>query len=197
MSTPLSALGRITWSYSVTGFTHKVRAYCKGIVASGGSFNIDSRTSPGSIVWSDAAVAFKNAITEMMGTAYAAGQLLLEQRSGSIWTVVAAQGVTSDTRSRTSLLATELTSVFRDTGFHKVKLVVLEGVEAPPAHSDDPNAGSAELDLMHKQFLPTYDDPAAPYLWMVGRSNLFLNTSPFVSYTVTLNRKIRRRRGLA
>lgn len=197
MTVPLTATGRITWNYTVNGQAHKARVFTKAPSLVGGAYYLDSRTTPASLIWEDCADKLTDAMTEIMGTGYTAGQAVLEHRVGSLWSTLAVHSIPTVTRSANAQPATETTLVLRDTAFHLVKVILLEGLETPPQHSVDPAGGDATMDLLIGAFLPTAPNAEDPYNWQVGRSNLFLNTTPFVAFTVTLNRKIRRRRGLA
>jgi hypothetical protein len=82
--------------------------------------------------------------------------------------------------------------------FHKVKIVAMEPVYGAPVHY--PSFGSMPNDVSKafvKQFTPSHTVTNAPYDWVVGRGDQYLNASPFVGFTTALNRKTRRRRGLA
>jgi hypothetical protein len=78
----------------------------------------------------------------------------------------------------------------------KLKVVTLEPSQTAPQHGVSPTGGDASMDNWISAFLSSGTTTNHAYRWVVSHRDLYLNTSPFVGYTVSLNRKIRRRRGL-
>jgi hypothetical protein len=197
MSTALLATGRITQPYTIGGVTHKARAYVRGLTLGGGIWRVNSRTlDENDIVWSDAANQFANNIGNLCDASTVFGAALLEQIVDGVWVTQDVFTVTVTTKTGTYKPATQVTMVLRDINFKKVKVVVMEGTEAAPQHINGPTDGGTQMDLFTHEFGSTHTNANASYVWMVGRGNQYLATSPFVGLTVTLNRKIRRRRGL-
>lgn len=198
MSTTLSATGRITIPYSYSGINHKARFYCRGIQAVGGSFNINSRTlDANDIVWTDAAQAAAQCVNNYLGIVANIGQAVLEKLIGGLWQAQAYFTVTPIGTTGGQQATSQLTIVLRDRLAHPVKVVFLEGKQVPPQHWATPFGGDADLDNVVHYLVDTTLSANSPFAWMVGRSNQYLNDTPFVGATVSLNRKLRRRRGLA
>lgn len=196
MSTPLSATGRITCPYVVSGKTHKAHFYCRGIAPVGGSFNINSRTlDANDIVWTDAAERATFVTMVCAGTAVTPGDQILEKLIGGVWVPQAFHTSAQSATGGTIQLATQLTLYFRDITFKKVKCVLMETIQVVPYHSIDPLAGDVNMDALIKAFTVDHLNANDPFVWMVGRSNQYLNTASFVSATTTHNRKMRRARG--
>ncbi len=197
MTTPLSATGRLTAQYVISGKTHKWHAYCRNIQAVGGSFNINSRTlDANDLVWTAVADRLGAVLNNMLPVGATYASFLLEKFISPVWVVQDVRTVTCTPSSTVAALATQNTIVFRDTQLHKVKVVLLETIEVAPQHFVTPTGGDSAFDSFIGFFLSTASVPEDPYNWMVGRSNQYLNTQPFVGATVTLNRKMRRVRGL-
>ena len=197
MATPLSALGRITQPYTINGITHKARVYVRNPQLVGSVWMINSRTTDANdVVWTDAALAWAQSIGSVTPTAGTFGTALLETRSGSVWTTVDTYTPTVTTQTGSTNVAGQITLVLRDVLFHKVKVVVMEGNETYPQHLVSPTGGDSTFDGFINEYLPTFAGTTPLYKWLVGRGNQYLSTAPFVGATVTLNRKIRRRRGL-
>lgn len=197
MATSLSATGRITIAYVYSGFTHKCRGFVRGLAPVGGSYNINSRTlDANDIVWTDAASALAGAMSNILTTSHTYAGATLEQWDGTVWVPRAVSSPTPGLSAGTVYPATQVTVVLRDLNLKKVKIVVMETNEISPQHFVAGTAGDTNFDNFLAPFLSS-TATAAPFNWLVGRGNQYLNVAPFVGATVTLNRKLRRRRGLA
>lgn len=199
MTTALSATGRITIPITVIGFTHKLRVYCRNPTVAGATFNINSRaTDSNDTDWEAAAHDLQQTVSYLYqaGTTY--GDAILEHYSGGVWSVLATKTESiTDHGSGTNSIGNQITMVLRDLLFHKVKVVILEGFSATLFHySSYPSIGAGAVQNFVKEFTSNKTLTNAPYNWMVGRGNQYLNTSPFVGLTGTSNRRVRRRRGL-
>ncbi len=199
MSTPLSAGGRITLPYTIANLQHKLRVFVRNPTAVGGSFNINSRSvDANDIVWTDALNDLATAVSYLMGTGFSFGDGVLEKQTGGIYTALAtATPSYTDHSSGTAYYAWQATFVLRDVLLKKVKIVHLEGDLGAHAHSASraaiPQAGYISF---IKEFMSDHVLTNAPYVWVVGKGNQYLNTSPFVGFTNAGNRRVRRRRGL-
>lgn len=193
------ATGRISIAWTTNGQVHKTRAYVRQATAIGGTWNINSRTTDANDTpWKTAAEGLFQSLSYAMSNESTAQEAVLELRSGTIWTPtdVYAPFVTFNGSGASALSSTQTTLFLKDALFNKLKVIVLEGNEAAPQHWNTWSGGDAALDNFAKQFLSNYTVTVAPYLWMVSKYNQYLASSAFVGLTVSLNRKVRRRRGL-
>lgn len=199
MATTLSATGRITMNVTVTGFLHKLRVYARNPQAVGGSFNINSRALDNNdIVWTDALNDLCTCTSWILGTGHTMGDGVLEHYSGGVWSVYAtATPVYTNHASAVPSLGWQATYVLRDLLFRKVKVELIEGAAGTLTHYASLAAmGASNTANFAKEFTASKTLTNAPYNWMVGRGNQYLNTAPFVGFTFTTNRRVRRRRGL-
>lgn len=198
MAQTLLATGRITLPITVDGLLHKLRVYVKNPTASGGSYNINSRTSDlNDQLWTTAAEDLASSISYGQGvTAVSVGDAYLESRSGLIWTTLAFHTCGLNNALGTYAPGTQQTMVFRDTAGYKVKIIALEGNLNAPYHNGSYSSLTSTQLALIKQFTAAYTLTNAPYLWMVSRGNRYLNSASYVGLTIALNRKVRRRRGL-
>lgn len=199
MSTGLLATGRITIPYTVSSLTHKFRVYVRGLTATGGTFNINSRaTDANDTVWTDAAHDLAQSFSWLMPTGWSMADAILEKLVGGIWLVQATATLTiTDHASGSAGLGWQDTFVARDINFKKVKFVILDLNQSTLLHTVNlAGLGGSGAASFSKEFTSSKTLTNAPYNWVVGRGNQYLNTASFVGYTRTTNRRIRRRRGL-
>lgn len=201
MATPLAATGRITIPYTIAGFVHKFRIFVRGLAPVGGSFNHNSRAlDENDQVWTDSADALATTLSYVTGAALCFGDAVLEQQSGGIWTALATHTPSYvDHTPGAGTLGKQITLVLRDITLKKVKFVVLDAPGPELYHSASQTAIAATEAYWGnfvKQFMSIFSVTHAPYNWAVGRGNQYLNTSPLVGFTLTSNRRLRRRRGL-
>lgn len=198
MATALSATARIVIPYTINGKTHKVRLYARGLTLVGGVYQINSRTADANDqVWTDCADAVAALMSNVFTTDASFGTASIQELTAGVWVDRAFHATANGGLAGTYYPTTELTVVLRDINLKKVKVVLLETKEISPQHSEDATAGDANMDLWVKGFLPTHTGAHDPYVWMVGRGNQYLNTTPFVGFTVCQNKKLRRTRGYA
>ena len=199
MSVTIVASGRIVASYAVDGLNHKAHAYVRNAQLVGSSWMINSRaTDSNDKLWSNAAQGFMDALSVILKTANTTwGDASLETYAGGIYTVRATATITPVGANDQLVLASQSTLVLRDTSFNKVKVEVMEAGTPTPFHTTSKTGGNATVDLFVSYFTADHGNTNDPYNWMVGRGNQYLNTSPFVGWTTTYNRKLRRARGLA
>lgn len=201
MSTALSATGRITVPYTIGGFVHKFRVYVRNPLAVGGSYNINSRTlDANDIVWTDALNDLVTCTSWVMPNTVSVGDATLEHQAGGVWSPLAtATPAFTNHAPGVSIQGWQVTLVMRDLLLHKVKFVMLEGGNGGLFHNSSLaaiTAHEAYFGNWVKEFTASKTLTNAPYNWVVGRGDQYLNTSPLVGFTVCPNRRIRRRRGL-
>lgn len=193
----VTGMGRITFNYIVSGLSHKTRFYCRNPQVAGSTFNINTRTlDENDLDWVDAVTGLNTDLDNVMGTAVTMGEAQLDKWDGTVWQPLATTTPTF-LGSSTAQSCAQLTVVLRDTELKKVKVVVMEPSQPAPQHSISATGGDASMDNFIAGFLSTGTTPDKAFNWMVSHRNLYLAVSPFIGFTVCLNRKVRRRRGLA
>lgn len=198
MSGPSLGIGRITIPYTVSGLTHELRMYVTNPTLSGSDWVIDVRPSVGGTVdWADAAESLANAMSHVLATGTTPGTALLEEWSVTGWLARATAAVTFPNLTGGANLATQVTLTLRDTNFTRPKIVLMECNNPGPLKFTNPTAGGANFDAYFAEFLNVGVTTNRPWFVMVNQHEFFLQESPFVSATVTYNRKLRRARGLA
>jgi len=189
------ATWRITGSYNVSGLLHKARMFVKsdGSISSGVN-QIQDRTGT-SLDWSLAAHQWSKTWTRILNNATTLPDLVLEQKVGLIWVPVQFTSPSNELQADATLPTTQVTLTLRATNNDKLKVVVLDTTQAAPQHFAGRPSASSNIQVFTDHFL-SGGNAADPYMVMVSESNHYLNTAPFVGLTITLNRRVRRARGL-
>lgn len=196
MAQPLVATGRLIFPYTQSGVLHKFFAYVKNPTLVGANWQINSRTSDANdLLASDAVNGLALAMESVFASTVSIGTAILQTRSGGVWTPVASYTPTAISPVGSSVTAAQITATFRDSAFHKMKLVLNEQETQPPGHTTTLVGLTAAIGDWLKQYTASHTTANPPYLWQVSRSNLYLNTSPFVALTMTFNKHLRRIRG--
>lgn len=197
MATALSATGRITLSITVSGLVHKVRVYVRNPTFVTPDWFINSRTlDENDINWTDAAEGLAYVVSYMYPSAAGIADAVLEERVGILWFARAFHTVTLPNKNGSVSLAQQATLVMRDVLFNKVKLILLDINLGGLDHTSSFSALGGNALNMITEFTSGALQEFAPYVWMVGRSDQYLNVAPFVGWTLAPNRKVRRARGL-
>jgi len=200
MSQPLVATSRISIPYIVDGENHIARVY---VVKSGSSVPYGVVLSDASTIsFADAAQGVWDAMQFAFsdnGTQVSVPTAVLESLVGSAWLPLEFAVLTGHGRSGgEDYHARQTTLVYRDTSYKKVKIVLMEGRFRDPEHVVAPSNSTSNLNGLLGAFAGFQTITNDPTEFVVGRSeNYLLGTSGAVGATVALNRKIRRRRGLA
>ncbi len=195
----VTGMGRITLTYTIDGLIHKARAYCKQPAPVGATYNITNRSgTPAIINWTAAADDFATSIANLLATGATPSPAMLEQFDGLIWQPLAFHAIAWTPAGSSSQVASQSTTVIRDVSNKKLKVVVLEGHQVPPTHFTSTTQGTGGYQNFLKEWLNgSFTLTNAPYLWATSHRELFISPAgAFVGSTVTLNRRIRRRRGL-
>ena len=197
MSVPLSATGRIVLTYADAGLSHKVHYFCRGITAVGGTFNINTYSvDANDLAWHDAVTATASYVNLMLSANRTWEPARLEKFVSGVWQLVDVYSFSSTAGGGTLQPATQQTYTFLDKQYHKVKIVLLDTIKTAPQHFATPTGGDANFDTFIAAHIPGSAGAGDPGNWMVSRGNQYLASSPFIACTVTLNRRVRRRRGL-
>ena len=198
MSQPLLAEGRMILPYTVDGLPHKMFAYLRNPQPVGGTYNVNSRTlDANDQPWKNCAEAWFQSVSYLFsGTLTASGDILLQRFIDNVWQPTETYTPVTSNAAGSYKPGTQVTVVLRDSAFKQIKIVMLETSEISPQHFIQIAGGDAAFDNMIKQFTSTATISPAPYIFMVSRGNRYINTTPFIGATVTLNRKVRRARGL-
>lgn len=198
MSGPTIGIGRITIPYTVNGLTHVTRMYVANPTLVGSDWVIDVRPSiGGTVVWTAAADHLAETMSNILATGVTPGTALLEEYSATGWLPRATDSVTFPNLAGNSNIAAEMISTFRDSNFTRPKIVVMEMNQIAPFKSTSPTGGAGGQDAFIAEFLSTGSLTARPWVVMTNQHGFHLATDPFVSFTTTYNRKLRRARGLA
>lgn len=198
MSGPTIGMGRITIPYTVSSLTHECRMYVDNPTLVGAAWLIGVRPDVGGTSdWADAAQNLSETISYILPTGTTVGTAVLEEYFATGWVPRATVAVTMPNVSGSVALAGQTTLTTRADNFTRPKIVVMEMNNPAPLKITSPTGGGANYDGFIGEFLITGTLPARPYLVMTNMHGFFLSTSPFVSTTLTYNRKLRRARGLA
>lgn len=197
MSEPTTGIGRITIPYTVSGMDHDCRMYVANPTLSGAVWRIDANPSVGGTVdWADAAQSFSASISYILATGTTVGAALLEEYSATGWLPRDTATVTMPNLTGSAKLASQCTLTLRVSDFSRPKIVVMEINDQPPLSIDSPTGGGAVMDSFIAEFLSTGALAARPYHVMTNMHEFFLLEDPFVSASLTYNKKLRRARGL-
>ncbi len=196
MATTLAALGRIVVPYQVGGVNHRFVAYVRNPQTGGSTYKVNTRaTDANDLDWEDASDGLTNILANAIATGAVFGASALQLRSGLIWNTVSTHTV-SDTASGGGYVpGSQITVSLRDTAFRRVKVVLEDTGQAAPQRSISPTGGDSHIDNLIGGYLPTHGNPNDPYVWQVGRGNAYVNLGPFISYSVDINRKVKRAHG--
>lgn len=200
MSQPLLATGRIVMPLTTSGLTHAYHAYVRNIQVGGSTYKVNTRTTDSNdLNWETAAQAFFSATSYLSATDQGvSGLILLQQLVSGVWQTISTYTPSGGFNGGGSVQpASQYTLWLRDSAYKPMKVVMLDTNQTPPQHFTIITGGDAASDNFVKQWLSTYTVTSAPYIWQVSRGDRYINTSAFVGSTVTLNRKVRRARGLA
>lgn len=200
MATPLSALWRAVFKYTVSGIQHVTRFYCDAAPGAGASgYDITMRSGAPNVDFTTVEVAFWTDIRNFYTASYPVtfDQSTLEQRIGISWFPVYAQvASTVPSGSGPSILGTGVIVSLRDTTFKPMKVYIQESSKIVPEKTTLPTGWDANWDA----FLLSLTTPGATpgdhlWDWIVGRSGNYVGS--FVSAVSDTNDELRRARGLA
>lgn len=195
MSQPLIATWRLTQPYTVAGLVHKWRAYFR-IATTTPALTVRARDGVTTFAIDDVIERVAQNMRNVLPTGATFGTALVEEHVGLIWQPRYVHLPTPSAAAGTHFPATQITVTMRDSGFHFVRLVILDGNVSAPRHFATLPATS-EINAWLAGYVSTAPNPEAPYFWQVSRSNLYLLDGGFAGITLDLNDKIRRARGLA
>jgi len=197
MSEPTSGIGRITIPYEVDGLDHELRMYTDHPTLAGSDWMIPVRPSVGGTIdWADAAQSLAAAMSHVLATGTTPGTALLEEYSATGWLPRATATVTFPNLSGSYKPAAQTTLTLRSSDFTRPKIVLMETNDQPPYRSNSPTGGGAVMDAFVAEFLNTGVTTNRPWFVMTNMHGLFLQETPFVSFSLTFNKKLRRARGL-
>jgi hypothetical protein len=186
--------GRLELSLLVMGITHKIRVPCQivdptvvpvqliGWLTAFPTVNVSTCAQS---LWDFIRVFYPNTVVPPSWTIY-------NQVAGVFSPVRSGTTTTAGTDPLTNWLAAQTTYVFADADNHRFKIVVPEPSTVPPFHSPDPTSDSRVAALVNSMISPAVAQDLGNFV----RSRGAFQIKAFRSYTGTLNRKTRRRRGL-
>lgn len=188
MSQDLVATARIHMFYTVSGHDHEVSFFCKATEVGGNWVLTDRDTGVTAIAWGDAVEQVAYGVNAILPSAVASmGAALLETRTGIMWNAVDAHTVSAQPGRGSLVPYSQATLTLRDTAFNKCRVIMLETNQALGYQLVSPTGGDANADDMIGKFISTTTDAAAPYRWMVSKSNHFLHTNSFVTFSTWTN----------
>jgi len=193
------AVGRIVIAYTVDGLIHKIQAWVRNPQLVGGTWLINTRTlDENDLDWADASDGLAHAMSNILGTDASPGGATLQTRVGGVYTTRDTHVVTFPNVAGSRFVAQQTTVTYRDKLFNRFKVQVMEATKTPGRRLTTETGGDAAEDAFLIEFgaSNTYGT-LAPYNWIVSGWNQFLATAPLVGYVTTLNRKLRRARGVA
>jgi hypothetical protein len=195
--TPLTATHRLNFQYSVLGFTHTVKLYCKRqdpLIGGPALLNRDGTLTD--VV--DAAQGFWDDIRGNYSDSVAAPGCLFEERSGSLWLPITGVTVAGAGGSSTPPSpASQFTMLIRDTAFKKMRLTLMEMRHGYVGHSPSGLGIYTDLDVIANSYNGVGFGPHDPYMWQKSRGdNYILASGAIAGSTLDLNDKLKRRRGL-
>lgn len=196
MATSLLASGRIMIPYTVSGKTHKVHCYVRGLTAVGGTFNINSRAlDANDLVWTDVAQRLWVDFAAFLPSGSAGGTAQLQKLVGNLWQIQAAVALTGGAAAGTLVPGSQITITLRDRNFKHVKFVLVDVNEVVPQKLANQTAGGTTFDGFLSAMCVGTSNVNDPFNWLVGRGNQYLADAAFVSTTVDINRRAKRARG--
>jgi hypothetical protein len=183
--------------YVVDGLTHRSHEFTKPAVVGGASYQIPVQGGGANINWEDAVDVYAAFLSFIMATATTPGVATLEQKVSGSWLVKSSHTPAFSNAAGTYIKATQLTIAMKDTGNNIMKTIQLEGPFDLPRHWASFSAvPSGAIKDALTGFDSTNTGATNPYKWMVSGQELHLRSSPIVGVTTTLNRRVRRSRGL-
>lgn len=198
MPTPLSATHRIEVQYQISSLPHKHRFY---VLDDGTGSTVPGiiQRDASTISWVLAAQATMDVMKNfLVHSTVQSFNALYQVRAGSVWnTLDSYDNFGTWVDAGTFSTASELTFVMKDTMGNKVRANFLEGNAGYVGHSANGTGISAGITAMAGEYGSSFAGTHAPYMYVVGRSNLYLfHTQPIVGATLDLNDKVKRSRHL-
>lgn len=199
MSTPLGASLRIELRYSVNAILHKYRGYVTNDPVPATPRHLIKRDGVTSVVWTTVAQDWWNVAKAFYVAAVQPPLAVLEALVGgtNIWQPVDTfQTVGVGTNVGVTQTCQQATWVLRDQNFHPIHAEWFEtAVGGWTDHSA--NGLGSSMDAWTNTYNGTLVATNNFYNFQVGRSGLIIAVSGSVAgWTLTANRKLRRRRGL-
>jgi hypothetical protein len=198
MTPPLVATARIQIPYIVSGFTHIHHAYVRNAQLVGGNWLINSRAlDENDTNWHDAVDSILGSISFWAPNGTTVGAALLQKRSGGIWNNVDLYSPAfNPTGGGGPVAAGQATLTLKDKLLYNFKVQFMELQESYPQLIKNPTAGDADMDDFIGRYTQSGGASLYPYDFIVSRLDQFVASSPFVSLSVFLNRKVARARGV-
>lgn len=191
---PIQTSHVLSFGYSIAGLTHHTRFLVDAVASADSTgFSLHCEFSA-DVGLSTVITQFAAVFGPLIGSGGAAAGVTLYSVSGTVLTPVYSGSWTFTPSGSPKFTAVQYTWFFRDGLGHPAKVVVLEGVDQPPFKTNDISSMGASA---VKTFSQDLADSSAGHIgaWMKSRSDGFPDR--FISLVLTLNRRVRRRRGLA
>ncbi len=192
------ATGRIVIPYTVDGLEHKIQAWVRNPQLVGSDWMINSRSlDENDTHWEDAAETWAFVISYLMDAGSTPGTALLQTRVGGVFTTVSTDTVAFANVTGSRFVAQQTTVTLRDKLFNRFKVQLMEATKLPGRKLTTYSGGDAQEDAFLLEYSVGNATGVSPYKWQVSGWNQFMAADPLVAYVTTLNRKLRRARGVA
>jgi hypothetical protein len=189
--TPIAATHRIDFEYTTGTLLHKVQLRCTAILVAGVYHLVNQSGS--TIVALTAANYAGTKIATILPSTCAWGAYTLYQYVSGVYNPLESAAMTVTPSALTDTEPTgQWTLKMRDISFAPVNFVILGAAYAAPQHAN-PNAIGGVTLALAQDLINAADGHIGS--WLQGRAGLPMHS--FGLYTVSLNRKSRRRLGLA
>jgi len=189
--TPIAATHRLDVQYVTGGLSHKLQLRCGALVLSG-AYHLAEQLG-GTVLAQTAANYLSNKVATIMPSTCVFQQYILYEYVSGVYHAVEGGAVTATPSAFSDVEPTgQYTLKMSDLSFNPVNFVVLGAGFAAPQHDTPAHVGGVTLALANDLISATSGTIGA---WLQGRAGLPMRH--YGLYTVSLNRKSRRRLGLA
>jgi hypothetical protein len=189
--TPIAATHRLDIEYLTGGLTHKLQLRCTAVLLSG-VYHL-AEQSGSTVLASTAATYLGNKTATIMPSTCVYQQYVLYTYVSGVYHPVESAALTVTPSAFSDIEPTgQWTLKMRDIAFNPVNFVLMGAGFAAPQHATPGSAGGVTLALANDLVSPVDGTIGA---WLQGRAGLPMRS--FGLYTVSLNRKSRRRLHLA
>lgn len=195
MSTPLTALARITINYTVLNLVHKHRMYVRLDPTGGTPVFVMDRDATPHISWIGAAQRVWDIVGGVLiGAGEPAPTAILEDYVAPYWRphdFVTLSGVSGG--GTASFPTSQATWVVRDTAFKFIRVIWLETLAGVLGHSSSGLGLSGPLTAVTNELAGPVVAHLSPWAWQVSRGNNYIAaTGAIAGLTLDQNRKLKR-----
>lgn len=194
--TPIAVTHRLTVDVGVPGIRpHKFRLFCNAVSDGGDPDGFIFETPTTSIGMSTAVANLFGLLTPLYPNTVSIGAVVLDQYFTGSWIPVGSDPTsTSGTGGGPINSASQVTTTARDASGKIAKTLIFETIYAPPVRWTAKSSVPTALGL----FVQNWNENATGSIgsWARFRNADYTGLATFISTTITLNRRLRRDRGL-